>query len=254
MKCLTRILTGLIWISGILSLLADDVPIAPILLETSSNDHQAYQLTSKHLSLQVSPEKGGIVVLNAPGEENFLSSPITFKISEDEKNEIWESRAWRTNEGKQVVMLKKNIMSPQPLRIVHFIELSTTGEKLIQSTRITSLGPGDQHLLRPLYQIALRAPDEEMSIENQTNLSYAENQLLIKTSWEIEDPEIRLAEVKKIVHLENSLVCETSPPSELELPPQGWSLLAKIEFQLSDIDISATQPESELQRLDISQP
>jgi len=228
-----------------LSLLADDVPVAPIPVQEVNEGEPVYKLIENGFKVIVSPAQGGIAQISYKGLSDLLVRPIETQVFLTKDNTPWEHRAWRTSEGKQVVMLTKTVGEPHRLRIVHLIEVSPDGNRLLQTSRITSLGPNDLNGIKPFIQMTLKSPDELMDGQVAHRLRYATHELSLNISWGIQDPYEQLLPEETILNHEEGFLFKSILKDKRDLPPQGWTLLGKMEMNLQKIQIGI-EPEGNL--------
>ncbi|MDF3127950.1 hypothetical protein P0Y35_01945 [Kiritimatiellaeota bacterium B1221] len=210
----------------------DDVPVAPISSTQVENWGEVYEISTKKVSLIVSPQVGAVVSIRPSGMEEQLLSPLQIQaMPQPVEEKAWESRAWRTSAGKQVVMLQRNLGEPYFLRVVHVIELNPTGEHLRQTTRITGLAPEAVDFLNPAIETTVLPPDlHKPSDTADVYLVYGTVANTWKSHWEIELPEDRLSPEVEIQTSPTQLVFSSRPRESLVLPPQGWTVLCSLDL------------------------
>ncbi|WFB35070.1 hypothetical protein P3T73_12960 [Kiritimatiellota bacterium B12222] len=239
MRCPFSFLYLLLSLWGGTFLFADDVPVAPLTKISEPTWGEIYQLSSEGLTVWVSPATAGIVSLKFKGDDEMLEKPIQISAfsatAQTDPAPLWENRAWRTSEGRQVVMLTQNFGPPLSLRIVHLIELSASGEQLRQTTRITATGPGDPELLAPQLHIALTPPDRILKKEQ---LIFTQVQDLLcqwESRWEIEMPAQFLSNTLHYAPAEGHPNFTSTPEKSFSLPPQGWTMIHSILLDVSTL-------------------
>ncbi len=211
---------------------ADDVPVAPISSTPLAEWGEVYEISSKKVSLIVSPEVGAVVSMRQSGMGEHLLSPLRIQaMPRTFEEKPWESRAWRTSAGKQVVMLHRNMGEPFNLRVVHVIELSAAGDHYRQTTRITGLAPGAEEFLAPSIETTLRIPDEEKTSDPAgVQLAYGPTVTRWNFHWEIELPEDALDAEIQLKKVDDHLLLASLPGEALNLPPQGWTILSSLDI------------------------
>ncbi|MGA0334523.1 MAG: hypothetical protein ACO3NW_11280 [Kiritimatiellia bacterium] len=225
---------------------ADDVPIAPLGMEQVAPWGEVYTLEAKMLRLVISPETASVVSLQHRISGEWLEAPLRCRAFSEAPRDLqqtdWESRAWRTSEGRQLVMLSRSFGPPLSLRIVHLIELNPEGTGFTQRTRITGTGPGDQSLLTPLLEAPLRRPSELREGPHALFLRYEGIICSWQADWRIESPEQPLESSFGAGTKENSLLLSSQPLPPYPLPPQGWTLLCEFSMKWNPVETEYSAP------------
>lgn len=248
MTAFTRFLLALfsVWIWT--DVVADNVPVAPLTMQKNADWGEVYQLTTKHFTLLISPTEAAVVSLKFRNGEERLQTPIqilaTNLTTDTHPPSNWESRAWRTNEGQQVVMLAKSFGPPLSLRVVHLIETMPEGNAFRQLTRISSTGPGNPALFKPNLFFDLRASENLQRAEPSILFTDLPDALAAwRVQWQLEQPEMKLGGDLKISKHKQTLGVMSEPKLNERLPPQGWTMLCNFQmiFVLSDPEIPSTE-------------
>ncbi|MDA3874877.1 MAG: hypothetical protein PF795_13080 [Kiritimatiellae bacterium] len=179
------LLLGFRWV------LADNVPVAPLLPDQSETVGPVYTLETSSLQVKIVPSEGGITSLRLWEGEELLDSPLRVEPTlqdEPSTSEVpWENRGWRTHEGNQVVMLARSLGPPLSCRVIHLIELPADGTHLRLTTRITGTGPGDLRLLNPTAHWVLKRPEQLWTRDPIQILSWQQQYTAWSVDWHIED-------------------------------------------------------------------
>jgi hypothetical protein len=218
------------------SLIADNVPVAPLLPRQDTQLGPVYTLESGSMEVVISPSQGGIISLRLWQGNEILETPIQIEFTSltvSSSPEVpWEHRGWRTHEGNQVVMLHRSLPPPLSCRVIHLIELPTAGDRLRQTTRITGIGPGDQRLLKPTAHWRLKHPEHLWTREPYHIVAWQQYFTAWNVHWHIEDLTSSL-EGSDSARLDADHVEIESSPGTLKLPPQGWTLICTLNLQIN---------------------
>lgn len=211
------------------------MPVAPIQMQKDVVWGDVYAVTTRNLTVLISPEAGEVVSVKIRNGEERLLRPLQLSVSayQPDLNPApkWESRAWRTSDGQQVVMLVKNMGPPLSLRVVKLIEVMPEGNAFSQLTRITATGPGDPAWLSPELSIALALPAQHEIETSVLRAAYPEGLSGVHIRWQIEQPESDLTLPLKVTETDAALEVTSNPDLNIEeLPPQGWTLLCHLQM------------------------
>lgn len=215
---------------------ADNVPVAPLLPDESEGVGPVYTLESNALRVKIVPSEGGITSLRFWQGEEILESPLRIvPASHDIPSAAevpWESRGWRTHEGNQVVMWTRNLGPPLSCRVIHLIELPVSGSHMRLTTRITGTGPGNQRLLKPSAQWAIKPPEHMWTRGRFRILARRQDFSAWSVDWRIEDLTASL-DSDITSRMKDTRVDMQSSPGQLQLPPQGWTLICSLHLQIN---------------------
>jgi len=251
MKFSLRFSALLICLFGGLIGVSDDVPIAPLLPIEHTTWGKVYILEAEQLEVVVSPEEGAVVSLKHRIAGDFIYSPLRIEPTPKVTTEAsltgnWENRAWRTSEGRQVVMLSRSVGPPLSLRIVHLIEVNATGTTFSQRTRITGTGPGDHSLLGPSFEVGLSPSPDTSLVNDAYSLRYGDIGTTWQSTWSIESPERPIESSLNVDETRKGNLLSGHPTSELALPPQGWTLLCTVNMTWSNLPADRSPEASSL--------
>lgn len=209
---------------------ADDVPVAPIPLKTRTQGTRVYELSNRLIKVSVSPEEAAVISMEHPPGKEWLMAPLRITPAAPAATSApWEHRAWKTSEGRQVVMLTKSMGPPLRLRVVHLIELIPGAPSLRQTTRILATGPGQQALLAPELTLGLPVPEERVEISPAHRvLHYKDFTCHWNVTWQLEMPASAVAGESQEEVADNLLTLSSKPGLLPGLPPQGWTLSCEL--------------------------
>lgn len=216
------------------ALRGDNVPVAPMHAAADADHGEVFTLTARHFRLLVSPRTGEVVSLKFADGVERLTDPI--RISALKQPEMhpspdpWENRAWRTSEGKQVVMLAKSFGPPLSLRVVHVIEVLPERNACRMVSRISATGPGDPELLGPRLSVTLNVDDMPGSEETAVLTGIADGLAAWRHQWHLELPEHPMPSRFDLHFLPGSLSLQSQAALPEDLPPQGWTLRGELHM------------------------
>jgi hypothetical protein len=257
---------------GIVSLRADDVPVAPIAPELSPGGEPRFHLRSEKLQLCIDPIAGNLLSLSESLSGEMLPRPVSLLppgLELPPNSTPWESRGWKTSDGAQVIMLHRRLAAPLSYALSMLVNLSPEGNRLSITTRVTALAASPE---RPLpLGFAWPLTDNEAlwthSLERDGCAGWAQHAepttsriaafarqyeghlLLLHWRQELEDGPVLDSGFLRIAPAdgESSALLLSSAPS---LPPQGWTLVSELRIDLLPLN----ETDTPCKRLESLQP